>query len=147
VIVGNQKQTDRGREKAMDSKLKTLIELVKRLPEGKLEEAIERIQEIKRESDEEGKRAVPECPHCDGADTVRTGHKQRKQHYRYRTCGKSFCATTNSAVCRSHQGEAVWKQVIRDTVRGMPIDETAGSLDLRHETVFNMRHEILYCLE
>jgi hypothetical protein len=31
----------------MDSKLKMLIDLVKRLPEGKLDEAIERIQEIK----------------------------------------------------------------------------------------------------
>jgi transposase-like protein len=131
----------------MDNKLKTLIELVKRLPEGKLDEAIERLQEIRQKSDEEGKRTVPKCPHCDGADVVRNGHKHRKQQYLCRGCGKSFCATTDSAVCRSHQGEAVWRQVICDTVSGVPIDETAGSLELHHETVFNMRHKVLYCLE
>ncbi len=41
----------------------------------------------------------------------------------------------------------MWKQVIRDTVDGVPIDRTAGNLELHHETVFNMRHKILYCLE
>jgi len=37
--------------------------------------------------------------------------------------------------------------VIRDTVNGVSIDDTVDSLDLHHETVFNMRHKILYCLE
>ncbi len=50
-------------------------------------------------------------------------------------------------MCNSHYGEAVWKQVIRDTVNGISIDDTAYSLDLHHETVFNMRHKILYSLE
>jgi hypothetical protein len=45
----------------MDNELKTLIELAKRLPEGKLDEAIERINEIKQENDEKGQRAVPKC--------------------------------------------------------------------------------------
>ena len=37
--------------------------------------------------------------------------------------------------------------MIRDTVNGVSIDDTVDSLDLHHETVFNMRHKILYCLE
>jgi hypothetical protein len=41
----------------------------------------------------------------------------------------------------------VWKQVIRDTVDGISIDQTAEALDLSHSTVFNMRHKILYCVE
>jgi hypothetical protein len=41
----------------------------------------------------------------------------------------------------------VWKQVISDTVNGVSIDRTAERLDLHHETVFNMRHKILYCVE
>jgi hypothetical protein len=41
----------------------------------------------------------------------------------------------------------VWKQAVRDTIEGKAIDETAAALDLHHETVFNMRHKILYCLE
>jgi transposase-like protein len=78
---------------------------------------------------------------------VRNGHKHGKQAYRCRGCGKSFVETTKTALFNSHSGEAVWRQVIRDTVSGVPIDETAGNLGLHHETVFNMRHKILYCLE
>jgi hypothetical protein len=47
----------------------------------------------------------------------------------------------------SHCGEAAWKQVIRDTVEGVPLDETSESLALSHSTVFNMRHKILLALE
>jgi transposase-like protein len=137
----------RGREKGMDSKLKTLIELVRRLPEGKLDEAIERIQEIKQAGEEEDKLVVPKCPHCGGDTVVKNGHNHDRQQYLCRDCGKSFCGTTNSAVCHSHSGETVWKQVIHDTVNGVAIDKTAGSLGLHHETVFNMRHKILYSLE
>ena len=37
--------------------------------------------------------------------------------------------------------------MISDTVEGVPLDKTANNLDLHHETVFNMRHKILYCIE
>jgi transposase-like protein len=37
--------------------------------------------------------------------------------------------------------------VIRDTVGGVSLDETAESLDLTHPTVFNLRHKILCCIE
>jgi transposase-like protein len=47
----------------------------------------------------------------------------------------------------SHSGEAVWKQVIRDTLNGVSLDATAVNLAMHHETVFNMRHKILYCIE
>lgn len=60
---------------------------------------------------------------------------------------KRFVETTMHGMGNSHYGEAVWKHVIRDTVNGVLIDDTADSLDLHHETVFNIRHKILYCLE
>jgi hypothetical protein len=47
----------------------------------------------------------------------------------------------------SHSGESVWKQVIRDTVEGIPLDTTANSLQLSHSTAFRMRHKILLALE
>jgi hypothetical protein len=50
-------------------------------------------------------------------------------------------------LCHSHSGEAVWKQVIRDTVNGTPLEETAMSLGMSHQTVFHMRHKVLFCLE
>jgi hypothetical protein len=55
--------------------------------------------------------------------------------------------TTGTALYNPHSGEAAWKQVIRDTVNGIPIDQTAMSLGMRHKTVFNMRHKVLFCLE
>jgi hypothetical protein len=48
--------------------------------------------------------------------------------------------TTGTALYKSHSGEAAWKQVIQDTINGIPIDRTAGGLGMHHKTVFNMRH-------
>jgi len=131
----------------MENKLKKLIELTKHLPENKLEEAIEKLEKIKEESEKEAKLGVPKCVKCGGTAVVRNGRKHNRQQYLCRECGKSFCETTDSAVFRSHSTKTVWKQVIEDTIAGIPIDDTAKNLDLHHETVFNMRHKILYSLE
>ena len=119
----------------------------KKLPENKLEAAIEKLTEIKRESEKEKTRSVPECPKCGRAQIVRNGHQSGKQQYKCKGCGCCFVETTGSAIAHSHSGETVWKQVIKDTLEGVAIDNTAATLDLHHETVFNMRHKILYCLE
>jgi hypothetical protein len=62
-------------------------------------------------------------------------------------CEKGFSATAGSAIAYSHSCATVWKEVIRDTINGIAIDKTAESLDLSHNTVFNMRHKILFCVE
>ena len=131
----------------MENPLAEAIELLKRLPEKGLEKALEALLEIKDECDKEKKKAVPPCPSCSGQNIVRNGHKHSKQAYLCRSCGKSFVETTKSCLFNSQSGETVWKQVIGDTVNGIPIDETAESLHMHHETVFNMRHKILFCLE
>lgn len=131
----------------MESKLKTLIDLVKSLPESKLDTAIGKLEEIKRESTKEKPGTTPACPKCDGSHVVRNGHQSGKQQYLCKTCGRSFVETTDSAVAHSHASKTVWKTVIADTINGVPIDTTADSLELHHETVFNMRHKILNCLE
>lgn len=131
----------------MDNVLVEAIDLLKRLPEKGVEKALEYMKELKKECEKEKKSNVPPCPHCNGKNVVRNGHKKGKQAYLCHSCEKSFVETTKNVMCNSHYGEAVWKQVIRDTVNGVPIDDTADSLDLHHETVFNMRHKILCCLE
>ena len=62
-------------------------------------------------------------------------------------CKKTFSETATKAIEYSHSSATVWRQVISDTIDGIPIDKTAKSLDLHHSTVFNMRHKILYCIE
>jgi hypothetical protein len=61
--------------------------------------------------------------------------------------GKSFVWTTGTAVYRPYSGKAVWKQVIRDKVLGIPLDRTAANFGVGHETVFNMLYNVLFCLE
>ena len=130
--------------------LKDIIALVKELPEASFEETFEKLTDIKNKSDAEGLEKEPEkynCPHCNSSLTKRNGKNQGKQMYLCRNCKKSFSETSTSAIVHSHSSASVWKQVISDTVEGIPIDKTADNLDLHHETVFNMRHKILYCIE
>jgi len=128
----------------MDNKVAKLIALVHKLPESNLDEMIEYVEEKIAENAEE--KPAPPCPHC-GGKTKRNGRKDGRQQYHCGSCGKSFGDTTNAVVYHSHFGEAVWKQVIRDTVEGYSIDDTASSLALSQSTVFRMRHKILLALE
>ncbi|MDR0638303.1 MAG: IS1595 family transposase [Spirochaetaceae bacterium] len=131
----------------MENNLKKLLDLAKSLPESRLGIAIEKLTEIKRESEKERTRPVSEHPKCGGNSVVRNGRQSGKRQYLCKECGGSFVETTGRAAAHSHSGETVWKQAVRDTIEGKAIDETAAALDLHHETVFNMRHKILYCLE
>ena len=128
----------------MDNKLAKLIELAHKLPENCLDETIGYMEEKIAENTEQ--KPVPPCPHCGGL-AKRNGHKDGQQRYMCKACGKAFGDTTNTAVSYSHYGEAVWKQVIRDTLEGVSLDDTTGALLLSHSTAFNMRHKILLALE
>ena len=131
----------------MENTLTDAIDILKRLPEKGVEQALELLKNIKDECDKEKQETIPKCVKCGDEQVIRNGHKKGKQAYQCKSCGKSFVSTTGTAIAKSHSGEAVWKQVIRDTVNGVPIARTAESLLLHHETVFNMRHKILFCLE
>ena len=131
----------------MNNSLSEAIEILKRMPEKGVEKALEKIREIQSEIDKEDRTKVPGCPHCGLENVIKNGRGHGKQAYICKSCGKSFVETTKTAMENSHSGEAVWKQVICDTINGVSIDRTAESLDLHHETVFNMRHKILFCLE
>lgn len=125
-----------------------LIALAKEIPESHLVEALESLKEIKEKAEqEEAKAAVSVCPHCGSSKIARNGHKCGKQAYLCQDCGKSYVATTKSAIENSRSSKTVWKQVISDTVEGIAIDKTAENLALSHKTVFNMRHKILYAVE
>ncbi|GFP25746.1 hypothetical protein HKBW3S25_01227 [Candidatus Hakubella thermalkaliphila] len=131
----------------MSNILAEAIEILKHLPEKYVEKALEAIREVKSEHEKEEKTTTPPCPKCKGGKIVRNGRKHGKQAFLCRICGKSFVETSKTALFNSHSGESVWKQVIRDTISGVPIDKTASDLHLHHETVFNMRHKILFAVE
>jgi transposase-like protein len=131
----------------IENALVEAIELLKRFSEADAEKALAALRIIKSDSDNAKKLIVPCCVYCGSSNVVRNGNKRGKQSYLCRDCSKSFVETTGTAFFNSHHGEAVWKQVIRDTVDGTSIDKTADRLCLNHATVFNMRHKILFCLE
>jgi transposase-like protein len=108
---------------------------------------LKKLREIKEKADSEEEKSEPSCPHCGSAGVVRNGYKHGKQAYLGRACGKSYVATTKSAIAHSRSSAAVWKQVIRDAIDGVPLDKTAESLVLSHATAFNMRQKILYAIE
>jgi transposase-like protein len=131
----------------MENKLAKLLEISKQIPEEYLEEAIERLTEIKDKAEREQPKTKGVCPHCGSSAVVRNGHKHKKQAYLCRSCGKSFVETTKTVLENSHSSATVWKAVTQDTASGVPLDETAEKLGLSHTTAFNMRHKILCALE
>ena len=131
----------------MDITLKDIITIVKEIPETYFEETFEKLTEIKMKAKTGEESEELNCPNCQSTVIVRNGKNRGKQMYLCRTCKKSFSETATSAIAHSHSSATVWRQVISDTINGVPLDETAENLDLHHETVFNMRHKILYCIE
>ena len=128
--------------------LKDLIDIVKELPEEYFDETHEKLTEIKKKSSEEETESKEQsCPNCNSSLISRNGKNRGKQMYLCSNCKKAFSETSTSAIAYSHSSPTVWKQVIRDTVEGVPINKTAENLDIHHETVFNMRHKILYNIE
>jgi len=129
----------------MENKIAILIEHVKKLPESKIDEALAFFEKIKEEARELNPN--PACPHCKSPNTSRFGQVAKRQRYICKDCHKTFMEHANTVMSYSPYGDAVWKQVIRDTVKGVPLNETAKSLCMSHPTVFNMRHKILLAME
>ena len=131
----------------MNITLKDIIGIAKELPESYFEETYEKLRELKERAEAEKESETSKCPHCESSTVVRNGKSRGNQMYLCRNCKKTFAQTRGSAIAHSQSSPTVWKQVISDTIDGVAIDTTADNLDLHHETVFNMRHKILYCVE
>ena len=129
----------------MENKLAKVIEQVQKLPESCLDEVLDYV--TRKVEENTGKKPIPPCPHCRSDRVSRFGQTANRQRCLCKDCGKTYMETTNTVMSNSHSGEAVWKQVIRDTLDGVPIAGTAGALALSTDTVFRMRHKILLGLE
>ena len=129
----------------MENKIAKLIKLVQKLPENCLDEAIEYIEE-KLEEEMTDEPELP-CPECNSKDIQHYGKKGEKQRYRCKSCKKIYTKSTNTSISHSHYGEAIWKQVIQDTVEDVPLSKTATKLEMSESTAFRMRHKILMALE
>ena len=129
----------------MYARISELLELVKKLPEDCIDDTINYVKEKINESNVN--KSVPPCPKCKSESVSRFGRKRDKKRYLCKDCGKTFVDSTNTVMYHSHYGEAVWKQVIDDTISGTPLCNTAASLEMSESTAFRMRHKVLMALE
>lgn len=86
---------------------------------------------------------LPKCVVCSSLFVEKTGLRAGRQRFHCISCGKYFTETTNTIMKNSQASKGDWKRVIIDTIEGTSIDKTARSLNLHHETVFNMRHKVM----
>ena len=128
------------------STIKEIIRLAKELPESCLAEVYSFMESAKNVAEEAKKSAPALCPRC-GERAVKNGKNDNIQQYYCKSCKRSFSERATSAIANSQASDAVWKSVIRDTVQGVSLDQTAGDLEIAHSTVFNMRHKILNAIE
>jgi len=124
-----------------------LINRIKKMPEEWLlliNQAISSLSNLSRNSIYDSH--ISACPYC-GSRLIKNGTQCGKQRYMCKCCNKTFTCTVNTVLCRSRTGEAVWKEVLADTLDFVSIDKTAKRLGLSHNHVFSMRHKILAAME
>ena len=78
--------------------LKDIITLVKELPETYLEEAFEKLAEIKQKANDEKEPEKPVCPCCKSENISRNGKNRGKQVYLCRDCTKNFTETSATEI-------------------------------------------------
>jgi len=129
----------------MSNKVASLIKLIKKMSESKLDEALTFIETLTQSKQK--KEPKPPCPYCKSPDVKRNGHDGQRQRFLCNICHRSFRETTNTIMIYSHFGEAVWKQMISDTIKSVPLKTSAKSLKMSHATAFAMRHKILLAMQ
>lgn len=89
------------------------------------------------------------CPKCGAsAGFVKNSiTRNGKQMYRCCDCHKRFTADHRQLTFYSHQDESKWDQLIMDTFKQVPIEQTAATLNIRTYTVWRMRMKLLHMLE
>lgn len=89
------------------------------------------------------------CPKCRAsAGFVKNGiTRNGKQMYRCCDCHKRFTADHGQLTFYSHQDESKWDQLIMDTFKQVPIEQTAATLNISTYTVWRMRMKLLHMLE
>lgn len=126
------------------TKLEELTKYIKKLPADTVNTLLDSVKSL-LVSDNTAE--IPDCPYCTSAETIRYGHKCHKQRFLCKECGHTFVTTTHTVMSHSHSGDAVWQEVISDTIQGHSIAYSAEKLEINNATVFRMRHKILLALQ
>ena len=129
----------------MSERTAQLVDLIHKLPERYLDEAIGAIKDIIVEK--QSRKKPSSCPHCQSSYIWKNGHNRNKQRYRCMVCEKTFVETTGSIIHNSHFGDYIWRQAIKDTLAGVSITKSAHKLNITRPTARSMRKKILGVLD
>ena len=129
----------------MEDKIKTLFGYIKKLSKADLDRIIDFVLGIV--SADQSLEERPDCPYCSGTHVVKFGHRNNRQRFLCRECGRTFMHSTNTLMAYSHYSRSVWADFISDTLYGESLDCSAKKYGFSHQTAFNMRHKTLMALQ
>lgn len=82
------------------------------------------------------------CAHCASAQVVRNGNSRGLQRYLCKDCGRTFNATTGTALTGLHHKERLFEQG-KCLVEGMTVRDSAAQMGVSVSTAFRLRHRFL----
>lgn len=95
------------------------------------------------------------CPKCGkeqesfkrGGYTYKKDGTRYKALYRCPSCNKRFIKDYGQLGFHSHLDKGCWNKIIKDTIDGVPLSETAADINRHTVTVFKNRHKLLNFIE
>ena len=87
------------------------------------------------------------CPHCQGINVVKNGHKGNIQRFKCRDCGKTFTFSNNTILFSTKKDLETWKQYCECFLDKKPLRRCAEVCGISLETAFRWRHKILDALQ
>ena len=129
----------------MEKKLASLFDCIKQLCETDIDRIIQFVLGIVTVATNLPER--PACPYCRNKRIIKFGHRNGKQRFICKDCGRTFMYSTNTIMQNSHYERSVWADFIKDTVTGVSLDKSAETFGFSHATAFNMRHKVLMAIQ
>ena len=87
------------------------------------------------------------CPHCQGINVVKNGHKGNVQRFKCKDCGKTFTFSNNTILFSTKKDLETWKKYCECFLEKKSLRRCAEICDISLETAFRWRHKILDALQ
>lgn len=122
-----------------------MMALARQVPEKYLQEAVDRLLEIKEAADAERTKTTVCCLYC-GSSKIEIDADNKDRHfYVCKECGEAFNGRTSAEMAQSPCKDDMWRLMIEYTVSGVSLEEASQGVGLSHSTVYRMRNKILSC--
>lgn len=138
--------------KRRNDKLESLVEYLKTLPEGALEDVVDAVYAKLATNqthavDDVSSECVAVCKWCGATHVVKNGtDRHGRTRYWCRECGKTFMWVSGTVFAGSSKNALVWKQYIHALLEGKSIVACANACGIAPATSFVWRHKLLNAL-